>query len=393
MIYRPAFTDNKLLPSPQEAVDALKAADAADSAQDCRMLHAIIMRIINLDGKVGAFANIRKVGVSSTEWTITANEDKDQERADEAKQRLTKVIKTILNEYWQCAVMGVFAMNIEWVKSENSNILIPTIAKIYHPTELNWARFAENMSTWDVTGKKIPLISENRTIFLVATDGVEAGGALRSMILNEIIKSDMIQEWSNYNLRIKGILKAGVDDSTSKEDIDDAKRALADAQKSQAFVAESRMSFDLLETASTAGTNSFEKIIAFIDKSASIRLLGQANVSELPDKSGSRAATEVQRMITADISFGDQSNCEELINNQLLKYDYNLNIDSNANEAAWKFHFVWQEEFDPETKVAMVAGMLDAGLPLMSDEVYKFLGFKKPVDVPDVIVGGNNVKI
>ena len=34
--------------------------------------------------------------------------------------------------------------------------------------------------------------------------------------------------------------------------------------------------------------------------------MGQANTSELPDRGGSRAATEIQRLISADIAFDDQ---------------------------------------------------------------------------------------
>lgn len=135
---------------------------------------------------------------------------------------------------------------------------------------------------------------------------------------------------------------------------------------------------------STAGS-SFKEIHQELNNSLAIAILGQANTSELPAGGGSRAALEVQRLVSADIMYSDVIATTALINEQLLPIDFWFNASSK--EPPYEFKIMLAEQTDYESNAVIIREALAAGVPLKKSEVYSKLGFSMPDDTDNVFSG------
>lgn len=384
-MYIPACLSNKLLPSTAEAMTAKRSADNDGAARNARDLHAIILRILREDEEVYSPANIRKVGITSFTWKIISKDGTQQEKAAEIQNRLKLGINKILEFAWERSLIGILAMEFSW--QYDLGAWIPQYNRKWTADNLNWDANPENIEEYLENGNKRKIFASARENYILAVDGDVPGGSLRRLVLNRTIQSEMLREWANYNAMIKGLVAVTVGDTADETEVAAATNAVRSIQSRNYSIIGDGTELEFKDMVSSNGASSFSDLIDRLDKRCSKVILGQANISELPNSGGTQAALKVQRLITVDILLDDMLKCESLINDQLLKYYWLKNTGSLV--CPFDFVIEWQEEIDPESRAAVIDTMCRNKVPLRADEVYAAIGFTKPDNAPDVFEGGS----
>lgn len=382
-MYKPSYFSNKTMPTTEQAFTAKRKADAR--IKNCRELHAILEQLYEEDEDIFTYINIRRVGITSFTWVIKSI---DNTRIDEAKlieERLRPVTNRLLSYVWEEDLIGLLALKLEW----KGFPAIPSIIFKYDASDLNWNTNPELIEYYNDNYKAQPVFASERENYILASVGNRPGGSLRRLINNRIIKSEMLKEWANFNVLVKGLTTLKIQDTSSEEDLAAGRNVLSQLMNRNYAIYGEDMQIDFKELVSSIGASSYKEIIEKLDAKCEKVILGQANATELPKYSGSRAAMEVLSKISADIILNDMLLAQELINDQLLKY-YWIKNKGTGGACPFRFEFIWQEEEDPEKLAAVVDVLLRNNIPLRADEVYSKFNFAKPDEVGDVLKGAVN---
>lgn len=375
---------NKNFPTIAQIQSAIKSAESLDfNSRDQRTLMYYLYRIMNVSPRLKGLINVRKTALSSFNWTITG----DDKLADAAKFRLSKAINSIIQNFIQAPLFGAYVAKINYKLDDNKQQIL-TIEKTYHPTEIE-KDFDDNIYVVSVSGLKLSKlkIDADNINYLSASDGSQSiGGILRSIIFNEWLKDATIQEWWNYNKRLKGVVQATVNDPSEKPIADSA---LANLMSNQYAITSDQVKFVLNQLTNSSSLDSFKEFINLLNNETAIAIVGQANTTELPNQGGSRAALQVLNLIRNDILFSDMMLVKNIINNQVLLYDHKINYDRNAVTSPLAFDFVFDETGDVESIARMLETVSRFGLPVKADEAYKLLGLSKP-DKSDALLEFKN---
>lgn len=386
-MYRLSALDRKLLPTIEQAQRAIRAADRAVKP-DTRDLMSILMRIVEANGLIRNAERIRRVGVTSFSWQIVAADEKDNERAAAAKARCTHAINRILRYHTDTPLYGALAIELAWQQTAQGKA--PRIARRYRPVEVLRADdpgAIQIMPDGDIKLQRPIAEAERQGWILDSDESNGPGGILRSLIFSEIVCNDMRLEWANYNKKVKGQVLAQYTEGATDEEKAAALESLKSIVQNNYTLASKDIEYGFNQIVSHIGATSFEGIIKNLRAYAEVTILGQENATSVPDNSGSRAALEVLRLISADILWEDMIRCEQMINEQLLTYDFQLAHSPGAAGAPWTFSFVTPEELTVEARAAAIETILRSGVPLQSQEVYNTLGYTRPEGVPDTLGG------
>ena len=371
-----------------EVEDIRKAMQKADkekeSERDIRNLMSLLMRMVETSPRLRGHMLTRRTAVTSYDWNIVAENPADQEKADEVRARLQKTINAVLNRHTQTPAFGAMAIELEPVQFDGKWQL--TIKRRFHPTEIErTGEDLDRVAVLEATGRKItsrtyPDQNPDLWIWEVDEDTVTQGGILRSLAFHEKLRHITVQEWANYNQKVKGMILAKYAEHASDDDIKIAKSATQGVVKHQYGVTSNAIEYDFQQTVSYIGAQSFKDYKAALEADESIAMLGQANTTELPSKGGSRAALQVLQLIRADIHYSDIVRIEQILMPQLLLADYRLNAERNAIAVPWAFKLKMAEDRDAEKEIRTVAEALQANVPLKQSEVYERIGYSAPTD-------------
>jgi len=379
MIYEYSALTNRHYLEFDELRAILRMASATDiKNRDARPLLFALNRMTEINPRLRGHINTRRAAIRSWDWDVVALEKSDATRADEAKIRLRGCIKAIIEDYINCPLTGAFAVGINWGDGKTQ----PVSPRRYDVYEIEQYRDGVAFLTASSNGmlsKKFVRFEEKHTGVVFATDGSHApGGTLKSILPIETLRFKQLREWGNFNEKLKGIIQAIIDGEASDEDRATAVELLKTAAKGNYAVTDELVKFEFNEVASSQGSGSFSEFIKAANDDIAIAILGQANTSQLPASSGSRAALEVMRLISADIAWQDINEIESAINGQLLLYDFWLKYNDTATEARWQFRFKLAEERDIEKEAAAITEIRNAGIPILKKEVYERLGYSAP---------------
>jgi len=385
-MYTETYAGNSTLPSVAQAKTAFKLADAEPKYRDTRKLMYYLQDVAETDGIIRNLIRMRRVGVNSFGWQIVAADDKFDDAAKNAEIRCRDLIKNTLKYHTDTPMFGAIA--IEYAYERVGSEFVPNIIKRYKPVEIERDDNPADIRIMPEGDKyaRFNVEDSTRDNWIIDIDeSLKPGGTLRSILIRMILAKDMEVEWANYNKAVKGIIQAVVGDATSKEDVEGAEAALQNLMQRKYAITDELTEFKHNELVSPIGATSFKDFLERLYKIFSHTIIGNANITELPNYGGSRAALWVLKTITADIIFEDIMRCENMINDQLLLSDYRTNYKREAKEAPWRFKFIIPEEIDLEKRVAVIEGCQRAGIPLKTEEVYNTLEFTKPDDAPDIM--------
>jgi phage gp29-like protein len=389
------FTDpsiaKKLLPSlPQWQQIRAKADHSEEAYRDVRPMMSVLMRLRTADMRLSGHILTRTTAVTAFGWTIKPNDPADAEEAKAASLRLGSVISEITELHMQSVLYDALLIELVWSLDPVLGKWFPTVIKRYKPIELE--KIDDNTVAVLADGPmlkrglKLSTVDSNDSYIIDISRDDHRGSLLRTICHGVILKNDNWVEWSNFNKKLKGILQALWSADATDEEIIAAKNALRTATQDNFVATSDAIKFIMNSITSPGGGTSFKEMIDLVQADVAIAILGQANTTELPTSGGSRAALQILNLIRADIHYADILRVERIINNQLLAADYRLNYKASAGRAPWKFEISIPEEINLETRARVVQDNFNAGIKMVAQEAYDYMGMTKPQSVGDELV-------
>lgn len=385
---------NLLLPTAQQAIEAMtRADDASLTARDQRMLMFSLMRLTRAIARIGSNLNTRKTALTAFSWNITAMDPAQQPDATRASVRLAATINKLLSWHTDTVAYGSMVVRLAYTNDSSlGNIL--RVDKRYLPTEIDRPAGISDASELYVLKEGLIRAPEPLLALMLASpqgyladidDNYEPGGLLRDLLLKGIASVMMEREWVNTARKVKGLLEVIYAPDAPDDEIASAITAVQDAATKNISSHSKDIEIKTSDIGNTgAALQTFSQFLARLDNDFSVKILGQANTTQLPNNGGSRAALQILQMITADISWSDIQRMTALIN-KLLLYDYQLNKDTAATSTPWTFQIAIPEASSPESVSRVVQTMLASGVPLRASEVYNGIGFSNPDPTVTVI--------
>lgn len=379
--YQPLKT--RMLPTLQQTKQALKKADETDeSARDPRDLMSILVAMSERSPRLSGHILTRRAAISSYSWTVKARDAADNERAEKATARCRSVIRRAIDWHIDRHLYGAMAIELDWIAGTPFGTA-PKILQSFTPTEVESnGRLREEVAilgSESTLTRTYPLKTDRPESWLIDIDDRRyRGGLLRTLIYHEILIHDNLQEWAAFNKKLKGIIQARFDQWATKEEKDAAIDALKKLAEHNYSATSKATEFVFNKTADYLGAAGFKDFKRELEADRSITILGQANTPSLPSHGGSRAALQVQSMITSDIHHESMIAVEQFINEQLLLHDWRMNGEPNATEAPYELVITLAEDLDPERQARIVQYAKGAGVPLRQDEVYERLQYSRP---------------
>ncbi|HVZ40934.1 MAG TPA: DUF935 family protein [Candidatus Kapabacteria bacterium] len=380
----------QLLPTIEQAVAALTLADQIDDvARDVRPLMYMLAKMPKAQPRLGGHIRKRRVKVASFDWSITAHDKADLDRAAAAQLRCSRIIKKLMQWHTDRPMHGIRNVSLNWIPG-GAYGTTPQIVKRYRPYELeqngddilNAAILADQDTIARTYLRDLP-----RQTFIASCDDSDfRGGVLRSLLFHTILLDENGREWGTYNRKLKGVVQAQHKPWASNADKLAAAQALRGITKNNWALTSDAINFVYSKVAEAAGSNSFRDLRADLALDMAIAVLGEANVSALPSSGGSRAAVEVQERGTDEVGFDDLTCLEDDINDQLLLFDFQINVSPTAQlgDVPWQWGITETEVLDAEKEIAVVNEAKSAGVPLSRAEVYRRIGYPMPAPGEDV---------
>ncbi|MEM4626454.1 MAG: DUF935 family protein [Candidatus Bilamarchaeaceae archaeon] len=383
--YAPLLSKN--YPTLADIKTAIQQAETTiEAARDQRPLFAILHRMATASPRLQGLINTRKIALRGYKYVVTGD---DVKKAEETQKRLAKTIDILLSKSVDAQLFGSFLIQLSWELSPDKYFR-PKVIKDFLPFEIGIS--TENILYKAITGSNGKLTKEiidgNYGEYIYAKSDLQiTGGILRSLIYHEFLRDATVQEWWNYNKKLKGLIQAKADDGQKA----DAAEALDNFIRNNYAVTDKDVEFLVNDLTSAKSLDSFRLFIEMINNEISIAVLGQANVNDLPSNGGSRAALQIQELIRKDILYSDMLFAKKIINEQLLVYDYKRNVDKNAEESPFIFDFIYDDNIEIESQARVIEIAIQNGIPLIKSEVYKNLGLTTP-KIGDELLEVNNGK-
>lgn len=377
-------------PTVTEFYTALINANKTFETSDNRKLAEYLVLALIKNSRLRGHVLTRRTAIQSWDWDIIPIDSTQSEVAIQAKLRLSNVIKSFIKSRISVPLFGFLVLEVGWKLIDNSRV--PYLVKSYEPTDIISAKTGaaiiadgNDKKQKSVNSEDILNNSGNYEQILTIIDTDEEyfrGGLLASAMLNEILRLDMLEEWALWAKKQKGLIH-GIDRGADEQERSEAETAMRTLLKNNYMISSEYIEFKFEQIANSVAGGSFKELINELNSSISIALLGQANTSELPRGGGSRAALEVQRLVSADIMYSDVIATENLINEQLLPCDYAFNYSNGV--VPYKFKINLAESNDFESAVTVASEAISAGIPLKKYEVYEKIGYTIPKENDEVI--------
>lgn len=360
---------NKVYPEPEELLKILARNDKESlDERDQRQFTALAERALKINPRLYGHTLTRKTAITAFGWGLKGEDS----RIADAQERLKKPIETIIENYWKLPAFGKLGFFVEWENPTGSLWLAEKIQAVAL-SDLDATKNAAYLWSGEQRIERAP----DESFFYSVADSY-----LQTVMFTEVLRWDAVKEQANFIKKLKGILQI-VDKGGSDEDRQNAESAATMAIKNNYLVTGEAIEFKLNQIAGQTGATFGEAIERF-NSDISVGVLGQANTSELPNSGGSRAALQVQKLISADIHYSDINGLEKFINENIIYWD---SIKNYGTAPAWTFRVNIEEEREFADVAAAVSELIGAGVPLLKSEVYKLLGLTEPSAGEELISG------
>lgn len=366
-----------MYPDPKTYLTMLRNLDRTlPEDRDARKLLETLEWFSSINTKLGGYINTRRAAVASWDFDLKPKSNEFVEAAQEAMERLRDALQVIIFASVDLSLFGAFCVELGWETSEAD--VTPKTARQLPLSSLTGFK---NDTVFEFVNDVRYIRGEDQ--FYIAGSSPRVGGQMRSVGLMEIYRNDNLLEWLNFNRKLKGIIH-GIEHGASAEEIAEAKNALISAVKNNYLMTSDLVDFNFHSIVQSGSASSFKDASDLLDSSIAIAIVGQANVAELPAKTGSRAALQVQKLVTDDLMWFDLKIAEKACN-KLVKWDWFLNYGNES--PPYRFNFITDTQVDYESNVAVIREALAAGIPLAKTEVYEKIGFKVPAAGDEIFDG------
>lgn len=375
----------KLLPTTQEAMKAVQAADS-ETGFDPRPLLSILARIVEADLRIQALMQTRTLAVIGYPYFIKPADPKNQKAVDIASQTLERFKKAKIHHRFgvllNALFFGVAAVKLQWnnVGGETiatSSIIPSTELVVRDDVTYRITDTAKYATTVLAPAEQHIVVSYNP---LEAINPKHVGGLLRNAMWLALMKNFNWQDWGKFNETYGSPFRwaswaagAGPDDKAAAlkaaEQIGtDAYAAVPDTVK-----------MNFIEAVRSGSIAAYENFLQNVNDEYSIRILGQTLTTELAGNTGSKAAAVVHNVVRQDLMWNDLQLIERAVNEQYIAVDFDLNEGKDVSLRP-TFGFETKEKEDTVANAQVITEARAAQIPLVQEEVYEKLGFRVPAE-------------
>lgn len=345
-----------------------KASDFNDDVRDVRDLMSYLERMLSCIPKLSRHKLRRTSHISSANWDIVPLDDKDEsatELANQAEVRLRTIIKQYTRKYTEGELFGLSLQRLVWDETKAGRV--PRIEYSYKPYEMERNfNYPQNMAilagveNGKFRREKIPEELKQNYLVQVA-DYPEPGGILRTVIYPAFMINLSQQEWSQYIQFLKGIIQAKVKLGASPEDKAAAMEAVKDAVKNKASVTSELVEFTWERMNNENAGNAFD---TFLQSCYELLEIAITNTSMMATDKDRNALTVLERG-EEDLAREMRFDYEILINEQLLRHDYYMNVDKSKYgiELPYEFKMTQKLKQDKVANANIILQAIGLGLP------------------------------
>ncbi|MEN6296233.1 MAG: DUF935 family protein [Chloroherpetonaceae bacterium] len=375
-MYSYSALNSQTYPSPEQLLKSLRKlkSDLPENVDD-RPFIATAERAKMVNSRLAGLIRKRKTAINAFGWKII-----DIKTAQESEDMLIieQFIKIILEHFWELPAFGKLAFDIKWGDARWNILQNGQLGAVGHNQipvsfkkrdKYNYKCYGEDFYEYDTNR----LIKQDDSIIIMSTDAY-----LFEILFSELYRHDATNEAGNFIRKLKGLLQV-IDKGGTPEDRTIAEQAAEQVVKNNYVSTSDMIEFKLNQLTATSGSI-FKELIEMYNNDETIAILGQANTTQLPDYGGSRAALQVQNLVTADITYSDMGLLETFVSKFLAIYDMR-----NYSEIRNKFVLNLTEEQDIEKNALAVNDMLNTTLPFVKSEIYGMLGMTPPAESDEIV--------
>lgn len=357
-----------------------------DEKRDVRPLMSILQRIETLDSRMKRHIKRRKTLIAAADWNIVAEDKADAEAAKLVKKRIGRAVRKYFKSYVESELYGCSLAELEY--KQKSYGWVPVIKRRYQPVELEPnAKYFMGIAILDdaaqgkFTRREIPE-NERHTFLANCSDDLEPGGIFRSLIFHEYIQNITLQEWEQFIQFLKGIIQGTHEPGATAEEKAAGVKALETAVERNFIFTSKRVGFDFHRIVEESSGKSFEAIQALMRDDIEIAVTGTSTLAG--DRQ--RNAPTVQYNTEEDIAFWGRQEFADIINEQLLTWDYWMNVGKDYEaEIPWKFEWQIRRTEDREGNARIIETLHDlVDIPLA--EIERLTGVRLAPNEGEVMI-------
>lgn len=371
MKYRYAVLNKQEFPidPKQISVAIQKASEFQDDKRDVRDLMSLLERAMSSVPKMSRHKLRRMAHISAAEWTITAHDEENElavQMAKDASQRLQKVIKKYTKSYVEGELFGASVQRLGWYPSEYG--LKPRIEYSYKPYEIerneDYSKEVSILVQSKNNGFQRAEIPDNeiQNFIVFVPDNPEPGGILRTVIFDCFMIVLAKQEWLMFIQFLKGIIQAKVKLGATPQDKAAAVEAVKETVKNKAAVTTDLVEFLWEKMNNEASGKAFKEFLEACEETLEIAI---TNTTMMATDKERNALTVLERG-EIDLSREMRMGFEEILNDQLLKADYYMNVDKSVYgiEPPYSFKFSKEKSEDKIANAGVLLEAINSGLPI-----------------------------
>lgn len=374
----------------QISIAIQKASAFDDDKRDGRDLQSLLERAMSSVPKMSRHKLRRMAHISAAEWTITAFDEENEQAVEMAKAaslRLEKVIKKYTKSYVEGELFGASVQRLGWYPSEYG--LKPRIEYSYKPYEIerneDYTKEVAILVQAKSNGFQRAEIPENEmhSFLVFVPDNPEPGGILRTVIFDCFMIVLGKQEWLMFIQFLKGIIQAKVKLGATPQDKAAAVEAVKETIKSKAAVTTDLVEFLWEKMNNEASGKAFKEFIEACEETLEIAI---TNTTMMATDKERNALTVLERG-EIDLSREMRMGFEEIINDQLLKADYYMNVDKSVYgiEPPYKFKFSKEKSEDKIANAGILLEAINSGLPVKVKTWNEKTGIELDMDPDETI--------
>lgn len=382
--YKPI--QKKTLPTIEEALIAYsKAMKPDDKERDVRPLLAIEEQLPEADPRLDGHISARTAALGGFEWRVVARNVEDAASATTAQEvqtRITEAVDEMIERHLDAVMFGHSVSKTIWTLQDKWT---PTVEEFIDASDLEPMKDAVAFPgriaflQADPTGEKftrVPLTNTTDVSYITERWGRGIGGIMKKIMFYQILLHMNVQDWQNFNNRLKGLALSTYKEGSDAGAIDTAKTAVTSVGSSNAAVISDDVEFEFVKMVDGIGKDSYEQFMERLDARIEMAFRGQANTAELPEHGGSRAAIQTSHLVEIDLLWSDLQRFTRKMNRQLLRQDYERNVSPLVPPMLpYKFEFITDETEDSESNARTLETLVRAGFIPDVEEVKKRTGW------------------
>lgn len=288
---------------------------------------------------------------------------------------------------------GISVSEIDWEYRGGAKFpgaWLPRQTRDAHPRFFGWKQDGALMFYPDGQPEKSIPFPPNKFLIAIskAGKGHPSGTALLRCLAWWWASMNFSQEWLLNFAQIFGQPFRWATYDASQEGVRDELAAMMEAMGSAAYgVGPDGTKVEWHESSKSGADNPQAYMLTLADTACDLLILGQTLTSSVGD-SGSRALGEVHQSVRADIIDSAALWLAEILNEQLIPAVIAVNMgDLDEDERLPYFQPARKDKNDAKATAEMFKVIIEAGIPVLKEEVYEALDLSEPAEGDNVFGG------